>query len=104
MSVWWKRINAWGALLSIMTGFGLTGATLLLDLSGGLGASGAGTGLAVAAVSLPVAAAVAVVVSLATPAPEKRMLDVVRDMRVPGGETLLERELRLQRANRKRPV
>ncbi len=104
MSVWWKRINAWGALLSIMTGFGLTGATLLLDLSGGLGASGVGTGLAVAAASLPVAAAVAVLVSLVTPAPEKRMLDVVRDMRVPGGETLLERELRLQRANRKRPV
>lgn len=104
MSVWWKRINAWGALLSIVTGFSLTGATLLLDLSGGLGPSATGTGLAVAALSLPVAAVVAVVVSLVTPAPEKRMLDVVRDMRVPGGETLLERELRLQRANRKRPV
>lgn len=104
LSVWWKRINTWGALASVATGFGLTGAALLLDLSGGLGPSGPATGLAIAALSLPVAAAAAVAVSLITPRPEKRMLDVVRDMRVPGGETLLDRELRLQRANRKRPV
>jgi cation/acetate symporter len=104
MSVWWKRINTWGALASVATGLGLSGSALLLDLSGGLGASGPATGLTVAALSLPVAVAAAVAVSLITPRPEKRMLEVVRDMRVPGGETLFERELRLQKASRKRPV
>ncbi|MFN0036803.1 MAG: sodium:solute symporter, partial [Saprospiraceae bacterium] len=104
MSVWWKRINRWGAMLAVATGFGITSAALLLGLSGGLGSGGAGAAMVVTALALPAVAAVAAIVSLMTPRPEKRMLDVVRDMRVPGGETLLDRELRLQRASRKRPV
>jgi cation/acetate symporter len=104
MSVWWKRINRWGAMLAVATGFGITSAALLLGLSGGLGEGGAGAAMVVTALALPAVATVAVIVSLMTPRPEKRMLDIVRDMRVPGGETLLDRELRLQRAARKRPV
>jgi cation/acetate symporter len=104
MSVWWKRINRWGAMLAVVTGLGLTGAALLLNLSGGLADGGSSAAFVALALSLPAAAAAAVVASLLTPRPEKRMLDVVRDMRVPGGETLLDREMRLARASRKRPV
>lgn len=100
MSVWWKRVNGWGALAAVIAGLSITGGGLLLSLSG---AMPAGMFLA-AALALPAATALAAAVSLMTPAPEQRMLDVVRDMRVPGGETLLDRELRLARASLKRPV
>ena len=104
MSVWWKRINRWGAMCAIAVGFSITGTGLLLGLSGGSNGEISGGAFIAAALALPAAAAVAAAISLLTPRPEKRMLDVVRDMRVPGGETLLDREIRLTRASRKRPV
>ena len=50
---------------------------------------------------LPVGTATAMVASLLTPAPGKSVLDSMHEMRVPGGETLYDREVRLQRL---RPV
>jgi cation/acetate symporter len=100
MSVWWKRINIWGAMLAVVVGFAITASGLLLGLSEGW----IGGIFATAALALSASALVAAVVSSITPRPEKRMLDLVRDMRVPGGETLYDRELRLARASRKRPV
>ena len=49
------------------------------------------------AVGLPLALAAGLVVSRMTPAPGRNALDIVREMRVPGGETLYDRELRLLR-------
>ena len=39
----------------------------------------------------------AVGVSLATPLPARHVLDMAGDLRVPGGETLYDREMRLLR-------
>ncbi|MEZ5923345.1 MAG: hypothetical protein R3D57_03085 [Hyphomicrobiaceae bacterium] len=104
MSVWWKRINRWGAMLAVGAGFGISGSMMLLDLSGASGGAGSGLVFAAAVMALALTTAAAIVFSLLTPRPEKRILDLVRDMRVPGGETLLDRELRLQRASLRRPV
>lgn len=100
MSVWWKRINGWGAMAAVVSGLAVTASALILSLSG----TSAGGPFVAIALALPLSAALASAVSLMTPRPEQRMLEVVRDMRVPGGETLLDRELRLARASRHRPV
>ena len=53
---------------------------------------------------IPFGLAAAVATSLLTPAPVRHMLETVRDVRVPGGETLYDRELRLQRQKRAQSV
>jgi cation/acetate symporter len=56
-----------------------------------------------AAVALPLAIGATIVVSIMTPAPGKHVLDMLRDGRVPGGETLYDRETRLQRLKSRNP-
>jgi cation/acetate symporter len=46
---------------------------------------------------LPAGTAPALAGSLLTPVPGKSILDGMNEMRVPGGETLYDREVRLQR-------
>jgi cation/acetate symporter len=100
LSIWWKRINAWGALASMIGGFAITAFVVLL---GETGASPL-PGVLAAAVGAPVAIAIAVVVSLMTPVPGRNLLDVVREIRIPGGETIHDRELRLQRLKNRGPA
>jgi cation/acetate symporter len=38
-----------------------------------------------------------ILASLATPAPTRSVLELVREMRVPGGEVIYDREMRLLR-------
>jgi cation/acetate symporter len=57
-----------------------------------------------AAVGLPLAIAATIGVSLMTPAPGRQVLDMLRDVRVPGGETLYDREMRLQRLKNRTPA
>ena len=56
------------------------------------------------AVGLPLALGAGIVVSLLTPAPGRHALDIVRDVRVPGGETLYDREMRLLRLKNRAPA
>jgi cation/acetate symporter len=93
LAIWWKRINTLGAMAGLVTGFGVAVCLLLFSASG---ATNWPTALA-GAVGLPSAFAVAIAVSLATPLPNRSLLDIVRDLRVPGGETLYDREMRLLR-------
>lgn len=93
LSVWWKRINAWGAIMGMLTGLGTAAVAILL---GEAGASPLPSTLA-GAVGLPAGAAAAMVASLLTPAPGKALINSLNEMRVPGGETLYDREVRLQR-------
>jgi cation/acetate symporter len=46
-------------------------------------------------VGAPVSFAAAMVVSVMSPAPDRHVLEVVRELRIPGGETLYDREARL---------
>ena len=47
------------------------------------------------AIAAPLALAAIILVSRATPAPGRHVLEMVRDLRVPGGETVHDREVRL---------
>ena len=47
--------------------------------------------------AIPASFAAAIITTYLTPAPSRHVLESVRDMRVPGGETLYDREQRLAR-------
>ena len=96
LSIWWKRINAWGAFAGMSSGFGVT---LVCLIAGVFDLTRFPEELS-AAFGIPIAFGAAIGVSLFTPAPGRHILEMVRDLRVPGGETLHDRELRLQRQKR----
>jgi cation/acetate symporter len=100
LAIWVKRTNAWGALAGMVTGFLVTVFTMLLGETGAVGLPSALAG----AVGLPLAVAVALGATKLTPAPGRNALDIVRDVRVPGGETLYDRELRLLRLKNRTPA
>jgi cation/acetate symporter len=81
------------------TGFFVTAFVLLLSETGAIGLPSVLAG----AVGLPMALAAGIVVSKFTPAPGRNALDIVRDVRVPGGETIYDREMRLLRLRSRAP-
>lgn len=93
LSIWWKRLNEFGAVAGIVTGFSVT---VLAIIAGEAGLTGTDSALA-AAIGLPAGAVATIAVALATPAPQRTLLELVRDIRVPGGEILYDREMRYQR-------
>lgn len=93
LSIWWKRTNAWGALFGMATGFVLAVFLILLGETGAIRLSS----LIAASVAAPCALVAAAVTTLLTPVPARSVLDVVREIRVPGGETVYDREARLAR-------
>jgi cation/acetate symporter len=99
LAIWAKRTNAWGALAAMATGFFVTAFVLLLSETGAIGLPSVLAG----ALGLPLALAAGIVVSKFTPAPGRNALDIVRDMRVPGGETIYDREMRLLRLRSRAP-
>ena len=100
LAIWVKRTNAWGALAGMVTGFVVTVFTMLLGETGAISLPSALAG----AVGLPLAIAAALGATKLTPAPGRNALDIVRDVRVPGGETLYDRELRLLRLKNRTPA
>ncbi len=96
LSIWWKRINAWGALAGMAAGFAVALTGLI---AGAFDLTRFPEELS-AVLGIPAGFAAAVGVSLLTPAPGRHVLEMVRDLRVPGGETLHDRDLRLQRQKR----
>jgi cation/acetate symporter len=99
LAVWWKRANAWGALAGMATGTAVAAFMVLLSETGAITLPSVLAG----AVGLPLAVAATIVVSIMTPAPGRNVLDTLRDVRVPGGETLYDREMRLQRLKVRAP-
>ena len=97
MSVWWKRINQWGAAAALVTGSLAALTQILLSLNGSQPLVFGVSGAIASVVAVPLSIMVALAVSLLTPVPEHRMVDLVRDLRVPGGETVQDRDLRLAR-------
>lgn len=93
LSIWWKRINTFGALASMVAGFTVA---LLAILIGDSRLFGFDSPLA-AVFGLPASLIAAIATSLLTPAPGRHLLELVRDIRVPGGEILYDRELRIAR-------
>jgi len=102
LSVWWKRINYWGALAAMVFGFGVTLAYIILIASGLLSpVYGVDPRLA-GIFGMPAGFLMGMIVSMFTPKAEKSEIELVRDMRIPGGETLYDRTMRYARLKAQR--
>jgi cation/acetate symporter len=98
MSIWWKRINKAGVLAGMLAGLAVSGTCIISDAVLG-GPDWFGIDSTMAAVfGVPAAVAAAAACSLLTAAPNRETRALVRDMRVPGGETIHDRETRLARS------
>jgi cation/acetate symporter len=93
LAIWWKRANSWGAIAGMVAGSGVAGFMMLLSETGAITLPSVLAGV----LGLPAAIAATIVCSILTPAPSRAVLDTMRDVRIPGGETLHDREMRLQR-------
>jgi len=93
LAIWWKRLNAWGATAGMLAGFVATLAMILASESALIGVPSAFAAM----IGVPAGFIAAIAVAWVTPAPGRHVLEVVRDLRMPGGETLHDREIRLQR-------
>lgn len=94
LSVWWKGLNGWGAMIGV-------GAGLSLALLGELGGYAGWLAPPIPIVGLGAAAAglvAAIAISTLTSGRSREVAEFVRDVRVPGGETIYDREQRLARA------
>ncbi len=97
MSIWWKRTNAFGAVAALVSGFAVA---LLAMILGGLDWLPFDPALA-GVFGIPAALVAGIAASLATPYPGRHALELVRDIRVPGGEILYDREMRLLRLKKR---
>ncbi len=93
LSIWWKRINMLGALAGLTVGFAIAVIAILAGQTAWFGVHSAMAGV----FAIPASFAAAIITTYLTPAPSRHVLESVRDMRVPGGETLHDREQRLAR-------
>jgi cation/acetate symporter len=100
LSVWWKRMNAWGAMLGMVAGVGVTSCVILLCETGAVVLPSALAGM----VGMLASFGVAIGASLTSPGPSRSALEVLNDVRVPGGETLYDREMRLARLKKRAPA
>jgi cation/acetate symporter len=99
LAIWWKRLNAWGAQAGMITGFGVAVFIILVSETGAVAFPSVLAGL----IGLPAGLFAAMAVSRMTPAPSRDILEIALDIRVPGGETLYDREMRLLRLKSRAP-
>jgi cation/acetate symporter len=100
LSIWWKRCNGWGAMAGMLAGLGVAVIAMLGGELAGIGLPGP----MAAVIGAPAALIASAVASMMTPAPSRHVLELVRDLRVPGGDTLYDREVRLAVAERRRQM
>ena len=93
LSIWWKRLNAPGALIGMAVGFGVTVLAIVAGEAAWLGMPGA----LAAVFGVPAGFVAAVAATRMSPRPGRHIPLLVHDIRLPGGETLHDREARLRR-------
>ncbi|MBI4725392.1 MAG: hypothetical protein HY765_10570, partial [Rhodomicrobium sp.] len=98
LSVWWRGLSSAGAAAGMVSGFTVT--ALYLN-QGGTPLFGIDS-LTAAAIGVPVSFAAATAVSLFLKAPDEHALEAVDELRIPAGETLQSRMIRL--AARAKPL
>lgn len=98
LSIWWKRINGIGAAAGLGTGF----VVAVLCIVAGEARLVAVAGSVLAALGIPLGTMAAMAVSAATAAPSRHVLELARDIRVPGGEILYDREMQRLRLKQRR--
>jgi cation/acetate symporter len=99
LSIWWKGTTAWGAIAGLLAGLSVTTAAILFGEAEvwTLPSTLAG------AIGMPAGVVATIVTSMFTLKPSPHIVARLQELRVPGGETLYDRELRLQRL-KTRPV
>jgi len=101
LSIWWKDLSSFGALCGAIAGFAAGALTILAGESSLLGVPGALAGV----VGMPAGFGAAVLGSYLRPSNSHQVLELVHDLRIPGGETIYDRETRLLRLRqRSRPL
>lgn len=90
LSIWWKRLNAAGAMAAMLVGLVVTIAAFVMHSLGLVGS----VAVLVAVFGAPCAVLAAVAASYATATPGRHVLEMVRDLRIPGGEAVADREAR----------
>lgn len=93
LAIWWKRSNAYGTMAGLLTGFLVAAAAMLAAEAGWIGIDSALVGV----FGIPAGTAAALIVTIITPVPGRDALTFASDIRIPGGETLYDKEVRLQR-------
>lgn len=93
LSIWWKPLTAQGALAGVMAGFATAALAIFASEAGLYPIPSAIAG----SIGLPMATLVAIAVSTVLPEASRHDLEVIRDIRVPGGQIIYDREMqRLQ--------
>jgi cation/acetate symporter len=93
LSIWWKPLTAAGAIVGVISGFAAAALAILLSEVGSLGTPSPIAGI----LGLPISLGLALAISVLRPEANRHTLEVVRDIRVPGGEIIYDREMqRLQ--------
>ncbi|WP_423415257.1 sodium:solute symporter [Hyphomicrobium sp. B1] len=93
LSIWWKRLTVGGAIVGVISGFVAGAFAIMMGEMGTLSTPGAIAGI----LGLPVSFALAIGTSLMRPEVSRHTVEMVRDIRVPGGEIIYDREMqRLQ--------
>ena len=90
LSIWWKRLTRGGAIVGIIGGFATAAMAIFASEAGIISLPSAIAGV----LGLPVSAALAMTVATFFPETSRHDLEVVRDIRVPGGEIIYDREMR----------
>lgn len=96
-SIWWKRTNGYGAVAGMTSGFGVA---LVAMVAGGMEWLPFDPALA-GVFGIPAAVIATMAATLSTPHPSRHVLELVRDIRVPGGEIIYDREMRLLRLKKR---
>ena len=89
LGVWWKRANAPGAIAGMIAGFGVGSWYLYQVYAGGMAPWFEIDHLRFGIIGMPASLIAMVVVSLLTPAPSQEIQDMVDEVRIPSGNTIL---------------
>ena len=89
LGVWWKRANTPGAIAGMVAGFGVGTWYLYMVFAAGMEPWLQLDHLRFGIVGMAASLSAMVVVSLLTPAPSKEVQDMVDEVRVPGGKTII---------------
>lgn len=89
LGIWWKRANAAGAIAGMFFGFAAGSLYLYLIFTGKMAPWWGIDHLRFGIIGMPVSLIAMVVVSLMTEEPSKEMQDMVDEVRIPSGETIL---------------
>ena len=96
LSILWRKVSRLGAVAGMMTGAGVTVVLMFAASTGVINMSP----VLAAVFGGPANFLVMVALSQASPMTARRALEVVRDIRIPGGEAIYDREMRLLRRKR----